>query len=30
MLCYPLGDTVDGKHRDHVLFAPPFIDKPLL
>ena len=25
MLCYPLGGTVDGKHGDHVLFAPPFI-----
>ena len=25
MLCYPLGGTIDGKHGDHVLFAPPFI-----
>jgi adenosylmethionine-8-amino-7-oxononanoate aminotransferase len=25
MLCYPGRSTVDGKHGDHVLFAPPFI-----
>ena len=25
LLCYPMGGTVDGKHGDHVLLAPPFI-----
>lgn len=25
MMTYPLGGTIDGKHGDHVLFAPPFI-----
>ncbi|WP_397448911.1 aspartate aminotransferase family protein [Pseudomonas sp. NA-150] len=25
MMSYPLGGTIDGKHGDHVLFAPPFI-----
>ncbi|MEM6637363.1 MAG: aspartate aminotransferase family protein [Pseudomonadota bacterium] len=25
LICYPAGGTVDGKHGDHVLLAPPFI-----
>ena len=25
LLCYPFGGTVDGRHGDHVLLAPPFI-----
>lgn len=25
VLVYPMGGTVDGKHGDHVLLAPPFI-----
>lgn len=25
LMCYPMGGTVDGKHGDHVMFAPPFI-----
>jgi adenosylmethionine-8-amino-7-oxononanoate aminotransferase len=25
LLVYPMGGTVDGKHGDHVLVAPPFI-----
>jgi adenosylmethionine-8-amino-7-oxononanoate aminotransferase len=25
MLCYPLGETVDGKHGAHALLAPPFL-----
>jgi adenosylmethionine-8-amino-7-oxononanoate aminotransferase len=25
LICYPGGGTVDGKHGDHVLLAPPFI-----
>lgn len=25
LLCYPMGGTVDGRHGDHVLLAPPFI-----
>jgi adenosylmethionine-8-amino-7-oxononanoate aminotransferase len=25
LLCYPMGGTIDGKHGDHVLLAPPFI-----
>lgn len=25
LLCYPMGGTVDGKHGDHVLLAPPYI-----
>ena len=23
-----MGGTLDGKHGDHVLLAPPFISKP--
>ena len=23
--CYPMGGTIDGKHGDHILLAPPFI-----
>jgi adenosylmethionine-8-amino-7-oxononanoate aminotransferase len=25
LLCYPMGGTIDGRHGDHVLLAPPFI-----
>ena len=25
LLCYPMGGTIDGAWRDHVLLAPPFI-----
>ena len=25
LLCYPMAGTIDGKHGDHVLLAPPFI-----
>jgi hypothetical protein len=25
LICYPAGGTVDGKHGDHILLAPPFI-----
>jgi adenosylmethionine-8-amino-7-oxononanoate aminotransferase len=31
LMVYPMGGTIDGKHGDHVLLAPPFIvqDKDL-
>ena len=25
LICYPGGGTIDGKHGDHILLAPPFI-----
>jgi adenosylmethionine-8-amino-7-oxononanoate aminotransferase len=25
LLCYPMAGTIDGRHGDHVLLAPPFI-----
>ncbi|MBQ0132710.1 MAG: aminotransferase class III-fold pyridoxal phosphate-dependent enzyme, partial [Comamonas sp.] len=25
LMCYPAGGTIDGKHGDHILLAPPFI-----
>ena len=25
LLCYPMGGTIDGRHGDHVLLAPPYI-----
>jgi adenosylmethionine-8-amino-7-oxononanoate aminotransferase len=25
LMCYPMGGTVDGKHGDHILLAPPYI-----
>ena len=25
LICYPMQGTIDGKHGDHVLIAPPFI-----
>ncbi len=28
LICYPMGGTLDGKHGDHVLLAPPFISEP--
>ena len=24
LMCYPMGGTVDGKHGDHILLAPPY------
>src|SRR5437660_1990435 len=27
LACYPSGGTVDGKHGDHVLLAPPYISR---
>ncbi len=30
LMCYPMGGTVDGRHGDHVLLAPPFILPPTL
>ena len=28
LMCYPMGGTIDGRHGDHVLLAPPFIVSP--
>ena len=28
LLTYPMGGTIDGRHGDHVLLAPPFIIDP--
>ncbi|MBB4233303.1 aspartate aminotransferase family protein [Rhizobium mongolense] len=28
LMCYPMGGTIDGKHGDHVLLAPPYIIQP--
>ena len=28
LACYPAGGTVDGRHGDHVLLAPPYISTP--
>ena len=25
LICYPAGDTIDGRSGDHVLLAPPYI-----
>ena len=25
LVCYPMGGTIDGRHGDHVVLAPPFI-----
>ena len=25
LICYPMAGTIDGRHGDHVLLAPPFI-----
>lgn len=25
LMCYPMGGTIDGRHGDHILLAPPFI-----
>jgi adenosylmethionine-8-amino-7-oxononanoate aminotransferase len=25
LMVYPMGGTIDGRHGDHVLLAPPFI-----
>lgn len=27
LICYPMGGTIDGRHGDHVLLAPPFISQ---
>ncbi|SCZ51404.1 hypothetical protein SAMN04488118_101473 [Epibacterium ulvae] len=27
LICYPMGGTIDGRHGDHVLLAPPFISE---
>ena len=24
-MIYPMGGTIDGRHGDHILLAPPFI-----
>jgi adenosylmethionine-8-amino-7-oxononanoate aminotransferase len=24
-MVYPMGGTIDGRHGDHILIAPPFI-----
>ena len=26
LLCYPMSGTIDGKHGDHILLAPTFIN----
>jgi adenosylmethionine-8-amino-7-oxononanoate aminotransferase len=28
LMVYPMGGTIDGRHGDHVLIAPPFIAEP--
>ncbi|MBB4287772.1 aspartate aminotransferase family protein [Roseospira goensis] len=28
LMCYPMGGTIDGRHGDHVMLAPPFIIGP--
>jgi len=28
LMCYPMGGTIDGRHGDHVLLAPPYIISP--
>jgi adenosylmethionine-8-amino-7-oxononanoate aminotransferase len=25
LMVYPMGGTIDGRHGDHILLAPPFI-----
>jgi len=25
LLVYPMGGTIDGRHGDHVLLAPPYV-----
>jgi adenosylmethionine-8-amino-7-oxononanoate aminotransferase len=25
LACYPMGGTIDGKHGDHVILAPPYV-----
>ncbi len=25
LMCYPMGGTLDGRHGDHILLAPPYI-----
>lgn len=27
LICYPMGGTIDGRHGDHVLLAPPFVSE---
>ncbi|WP_337270201.1 aspartate aminotransferase family protein [Oryzifoliimicrobium ureilyticus] len=28
LMCYPMGGTIDGRHGDHILLAPPYIIRP--
>jgi adenosylmethionine-8-amino-7-oxononanoate aminotransferase len=28
LACYPMGGTIDGKHGNHVILAPPYIVTP--
>jgi adenosylmethionine-8-amino-7-oxononanoate aminotransferase len=28
LMTYPMGGTIDGRHGDHILLAPPFIVEP--
>ena len=28
LACYPMGGTIDGRHGDHVILAPPYIVTP--
>ncbi|MBD0273509.1 MAG: aspartate aminotransferase family protein [Acetobacteraceae bacterium] len=28
LACYPMGGTIDGRHGDHVILAPPYIVAP--
>jgi adenosylmethionine-8-amino-7-oxononanoate aminotransferase len=28
LACYPMGGTIDGKHGDHAILAPPYIATP--
>ena len=25
LACYPMGGTIDGRHGDHVILAPPYV-----
>ena len=25
LICYAMGGTIDGRHGDHLMLAPPFI-----
>ena len=31
LMVYPMGGTIDGRHGDHAMIAPPFIvDEPIV